>query len=184
MDKREVLLKITNEKIWFNESIFIKIDKTDIPYQHLKFNSNKEIYWRVEMESFNAATGILHATILNYLYSDFVTFSDQKPKKEIKGIVFEKFDWSELEPILSMYQRNQFIEKLFNLNDREIINNTSKQALHNQLNYQTQSFEENFSVDINDTSFMLGYVKFLKHIKRLDKLVEFKIFNDNILPEL
>jgi hypothetical protein len=180
MDNREIFLKITNEKIWFNESIFITIDKTDIPYKNLKFNSYREIYWKVEMKSFNVETGILQVSISNYFYSDFSTFIQQKPKKEIKGIVFEKFDWLQLEQLLSIYKRSEFNDQLINSNDGEI---AIKRDLGNLANYQIQSFEENFSVDINDTSFLLGYVKFTKHIKKLNKPIEFKIYNDDILPE-
>lgn len=47
----------------------------------------------------------------------------------------------------------------------------------------TTIISEIFWVNFNDAHFMLGYVAFKKHIKKIDKNVDFKITNDHILAE-
>lgn len=203
MTNKEILLRMTNDKIWFNDTDFIEISCTDIPFQHLKFNSYRQIYWKVEMKEFDKSSNTLIVEIINYNYSDYSTFLSQKPKSEIKHLEFKTFNWKLLEPLLSSYQKIKFIHQLTNSNEKinennsaekikirtekkiPVINETSLIAenLYSKREPIVTTFIEEFAVDFNDSVFMLGYVRFSRHIKKLNQTVEFKIINENILAE-
>lgn len=206
MKKKEILLKIKNDKIWFNNLDFIEITFTNIPYKHLFFKSNFEIYWKVEMKEFDKNTNKLFLDILNYSYDEQqenlrdgnepLKFLNQKLKKEIKYLEFGKFNWTFLEPQLSNYQIIKFIHQLTDVN--EIIDINKSKTINSEVDNKTfnskkpietirepivETLEEEFAIDFNDSSFMLGYVKFTKHIKKINKTIDFKIVNNNILHE-
>lgn len=205
MNKREILLKINNDRIWFNDTDFIGIGFTDIPYEHISFSARREIYWKVEMNNFDGKTNTLKVNIQDYSYNDLPAFLSQRPKKEIKYLKFEKFNWTFLKPLLSRYQKIKFSNQLINDNDDKIVFKSKKiketgtiqidkkEINSNYLNKVVENtairepiisnFEEEFTVDFNDSTFMLGYVQFTKHIKRLNKSIDFRIPNDNILQE-
>lgn len=200
MTTKEILLKIKNDKIWFNETDFIDIKQTDIPIEHLSFTSSREIFWKVEMKKFDKNSNKLFIEIKHYNCNDLSTFLSQKLKKEIKYLEFGKFNWKYLEPLLSSYQRIKLINQLTNSEDIPYKQKTTKEATFNNTetkshsNYNpefitinrepiTVKLEEEFAIDFNDSVFMLGYVKFSKHIKWLNQTLDFKIENENILTE-
>jgi len=203
MTNKEILLKIKNDKIWFNDTDFIDIKLTDIPFEHLSFNSYKDIFWKVEMIEFDKISNKLRLEILNYNYNDLSTFVSQKPKHEIKYLEFEKFNWKLLEPLLSSYQIIKFISQLTNTGDIRYENKLIKEATYSNIktgqdngntNYLTEfittnktpiitNFDEEFAIDFNDSVFMLGYVKFSRYIKKLNQSIDFKITHENILAE-
>lgn len=53
----------------------------------------------------------------------------------------------------------------------------------NEVNAENVLFEKSYNVELADTTFMLGYIRFEKFIKIFNRTIEFKIYNDNILPE-
>lgn len=203
MTNKEILLKIKNDKIWFNDTDFIDIKLTDIPFEYLSFNSYREIFWKVEMKEFDKNSNKLSIEIINYNYNDLSTFLSQKPKQEIKYLEFGKYNWKLLEPLLSSYQRIKFKNKLINTEDIRLESklikkassgNRNNETIHINTNYQTEyqttkkepiitKFEEEFAIDFNDSVFMLGYVKFSKHIKKINQTLDFKIANEHILTE-
>ena len=195
MTDKEILLKIKNDRIWFNETDFIDIKQTDIPIEHLKFNSYRELFWKVLMKEFDKISNKLSVEIIDYNYSDFKTFVSQKPKQEIRYLEFGKFKWPDLEPLLSIHQRSKFINQLTNINNKysdlkqeqdTISRKSDKNGIEkitiNEAPVVTK-FAEEFAIDFNDSVFMLGYVRFSKYIKKLNQSLDFKITNENILSE-
>lgn len=192
MIDKEILLKIKNDRIWFNETDFIDIKQTNIPIYHLKFNSYRELFWKVIMKEFDKSSNKLSVEIINYNCNDHKAFLNQKPKQVIRYLEFGKFSWDDLEPLLSSYQRIKFINQLININDEahdnkpqqeNSIKELNKVVLNGNVNLQLKNFEEEFAIDFSDSVFMLGYVRFSKHIKKLNQTLDFKIINENILPE-
>lgn len=203
MTKKEILLKIENDKIWFNATDFIENTFTNIPFEHLKFNSYREIFWKVEMKEFDKSSKKLFIDIINYNYNDLSTFLSQKPKQEITYLEFGKFNWKFLEPLLSSYQKIKFIHQLTDSNDKSYeikpildtsFRNVEKVEFREDTNLHFENvkskrepivskFEEEFAIDFNDSVFMLGYVRFSKYIKKLNQTLDFKITNENILTE-
>ena len=182
MANGEILLKITNDKIWFNAIDFIKINRTNIPHLHLTFNSHREIFWKVVMKGYDKLSQKLSVHIINYFADNVSDFLNQKPKNAIKYLEFGSFDWEFLEPILSSYRKSMFDHLLTN-GIREISRQAQEKLPLANLEPIISKLEERFSIDINDCCFMLGYVKFEKYINSLNEKIEIKIPNDNILPE-
>ncbi len=203
MTNKEILLKIKNDKIWFNDKDFIDIKNTDIPIEHLSFKLHKDIMWKVQMKEFNKITNKLSVDIVDYNCKDHLTFLSQTPKKEIKFLEFKNFDWLYLEPLLLYYQPIKFITLLNNFNakpsdtiqkEEKLIKNLDKVNFGESLTLQVGNneikreaivtkFEEEFVIDFNDSVFMLGYVSFSKHIKKFNQTLDFRITNENILTE-
>ncbi|MDR2511076.1 MAG: hypothetical protein LBC89_01135, partial [Bacteroidales bacterium] len=184
MKSKKIFLKITNKKIWFNDTDFIDTKQTDIPIGDLSFKCHREIFWKVQMKSFNKDSGKLFVDIINYDDNDFSTFLSQKPKQKIKYIEFGIFNWTGLEPVLSSYQIIKFADKLTNINDKFHENTISRvEGFETDREPVVTKFEEEFTINFNDSIFMLGYIKFSKHIKKLNQTLEFKIVNENILSE-
>lgn len=201
METKEILLKINNDKIWLNEKDFVLINNTDIPYKHLTFISHKQIFWKVQLKTYNKQSGKLIVEIVDYDCQRNSSFLNQKPKYKINSLEFRTFDWNFLEPILSSYKKSKLKHKLTNFDNQKI---ESKSNQGKQENWSTYSdvkivasinnieekiapvitkFEEEFAIDFNDSTFMLGYIRFSKFIKKLNKNIDFKITNENILPE-
>ena len=57
----------------------------------------------------------LKVKVNDYNTKDISAFSNQSPKKEVLQLLFERFDWEKLEPILTTYQRIKLEEALFNI---------------------------------------------------------------------
>lgn len=190
MTSKEILLKISNDKIWFNDKDFIDIRNTDIPFKYMSFISHRQIFWKVQLKNFSQKSGKLTVDIINYNYPDSSSFDSQKPKQSIKYLEFKTFDWRFLEPMLSSYQKIKFINQLTHIDTKQYDNRSSqekqiKESSKIEIDEEpiVKKFEEEFAVKFNDSDFMLGYIKFSKYIKKLNQNVDFKIANENILPE-
>lgn len=192
---KEIILKIENEKVWFNETDFIDFEKTDIPFEHLRFQKHRQIYWKVKMIAFDKDSRKLNVEIINYSHIDLPKFKSQIPKQEVKSLVFSKFDWRYLEQFLTYYHEKEIKGLLLNYDEKPIdINGDNNQSWNKKtvefnyvpnqyLNPFHSSFEEEFKVEFNDLQFINGNVVFSRFIKRINKNIEFKISNDAILEE-
>lgn len=194
MPDKEIIIKITNDKVWFNDTQFIDIRQTDIPHQHLSFKTYRDIYWKVRLLSFDRETGKLNVEIKEYNIDDHSSFQIQKPKKEITFLTFQSFHWEQLEPLLSSFQRIKFEHLLFHkpIRMEDIERNGLKTKLgEEETNLHSKyppdvmvtTLVEEFTVSYNDCNFVLGGVRFSKRIKCLKQTLDFEIKNDHILPE-
>lgn len=212
MEKKEIIIKITNERIYLNPQLHIPIENTNIPITHLKFRSRGELYWKVEMLEYSEIYKSLLVRVMEYTSTDFSKFNQQSPKKEVQILLFEKFDWLKLEPILSSYQRIKLKEVLDNIESDPYFplgdnsqwaqkridwerNNELLEADENKLKHLVTDIKvknhkpvvsniyDTFKVKFTDAKFMLGYVACKNFIKRLGIDVHFKIPNEHILEE-
>ena len=197
MEQKEIIIKIQNDRVLFNPQLSIDIRQTSIPFEHLKFRTNEDIYWKVEMLEYEPLEKCLKVKILNYKATDISTFTNQPAKREIKKLIFVgKYDWARLDPLLASYVRSRFINELENINDKQssFIERTKQTSF--TTNTKAQQFDlskpikpfvriitEDFWIAFNDAQFMLGNVSFQKHIKKIDRNIDFKISNDHILAE-
>lgn len=195
MAQKEIIIKICNDNISFNPLLSIPIQHTNIPNTHLSFTTRGDIFWKVEMVEYLTDDKCLKVKVNDYNTKDISSFNTQNPKKEVLQLLFEKFDWEKLEPILTTYKRIKLEEALFNIEtkpfskseqfDKKIIedfqNSTSRPG--SEYRPHRTKLEDEFSVNFNDLTFMLGYVSFKKHIKPIDKGLSFKILNQHLLAE-
>lgn len=195
MAQKEIIIKICNDNISFNPLLSIPIQHTNIPYTHLSFTTRSDIFWKIEMVEYLADDKCLKIKVTDYNTKDISSFNNQNPKKEILQLLFEKFDWEKLEPILTTYKRIKLEEALFNIEtkpfskseqfDKKIIDDFQKSTSRPGSEYKPHrtKLEDEFSVNFNDLTFMLGYVSFKKHVKHIDKELSFKIINQHLLAE-
>lgn len=199
MKPKTVILKIHEDKVWFNEEEFLSFSQTNIPYKHLIFKKVSPIYWLAEQENF-VNNEKLVLTVSNYQLEDYSTFSQQRPKKKIKAIEFGKFDWSQLEHQLSFYKKSAFLDQLIgeeiNTEPIEVFNEAEtpfgkaiseeqfkKEFLSKQTPSEKTDITHQFTVDFSSVKIKLGHLEFYKYVPNLDESFCFVIFNDNLLPE-
>ncbi len=139
----------------------------------------------------------LKVKIVDYKATDISTFANQPAKSEIRKLIFVgRYDWSKLEPLLVSYVRSKFIKQLDHINHIQTSFVERPRPTNFNPNEKPQQFhlsEPNgpfirvitvdFWIAFNDAQFMLGYISFKKHIKEIEKSIDFKISNDHILAE-
>lgn len=130
MSKREIILKITNDKIYYNPEEYISTQNSNIPSEHLSFRQHSPLYWKAEMLSYETEQCALKLRVSDYDCQLYDSFKNQKPKKEIKIILFEKFDWQQLEVLLTFYQRIRLTEVLCNIDKDPFSYGEKKKALN------------------------------------------------------
>ncbi len=193
---KTIIIKISNEGIHLNPALFIPIQETNIPIRYMQFHTHKEIYWKVELLGYNTELRQWKVKVLDYNTIDTTKYDKQNPTKEVKQIFFDKLDWTKLETLLSLYQKNMLTGFILNYDDNYI---TEKGISKANPNFLAENIKGNFSarahypfndkinlefsVRFTDAQFKLGYVGFTKYIKELNSNVSFKIVNDYILPE-
>ncbi len=66
MESKSIVLRINQEKVFFNPQISLPTSSTDITVQHLKFNSNSDIFWKVDMISFDKDKKSIYVSVQDY----------------------------------------------------------------------------------------------------------------------
>jgi hypothetical protein len=199
MDLKEIIIKVSNDRILFNPSLSISINQTNIPKEHLTFRTHDDIFWKVEMLEYAETDKCLKVKVNDYNTKDISKFDDQKSKKEIAQLVFEKVDWTEFEPLLSNYQKGGLQDFSFNIDTNPLSQKSSsshnyyKSAFNDFLASPPPTYEEpkpvitkltqEFWITLKEVHFITGAVTFKKKIKRLRKELDFIIKNEHILAE-
>lgn len=200
MGRKEIIIKVNNERIFINPQLSIPIQHTNIPTEFLTFRTHEDIFWKVEVLGYKADVKCLKVSVKEYGLKSISGFDQQEPSKPINTLFFEIFNWGELEPLLTYYHKSKLKEYIFNPNadytpryDDETQPTFKYSSSLANLQYSddqqfdsktfTTTITENFGVYFTDCNFMLGYVTFKKYIKQLEKEVDFKISNEHILAE-
>lgn len=197
MQANEIIVRVTNDGFYLNPHLLIPIDQTNIPKEHLRFTDNADLYWMVEMLGFDSSQNSLKLKVSNYSSDEKNAFKKQVPKKPVKRLLFEKFDWALLEPQLYSYTKSRLLPILFNIDASLLTKGEAEQKPKTEevpkffeikpspmrRNPEVRSLRIGFSVYLKDVHFKLGYVTFSKRIKEVGEEVDFKIPNDHILPE-
>lgn len=201
VESKEIIIKVDNSRIYFNPELFIPIQQTNIPVKHMTLRSREDIFWKVEMFNYKEINKCLKVIVKDYNTSDIENFDKQNPNKPIKELLFEKFDWQKLQPLLTYYKKSELTEHLFNIDYDSFLNNeeqlhlpfktasvladnlTSTSDLEFEQKPNSHSISEDFWVQFTDAHFILGYVTFKKQVKAINKELDFRIPNENILAE-
>ncbi|MFN8279853.1 MAG: hypothetical protein U0V49_06170 [Saprospiraceae bacterium] len=198
MKNRELIIKIDNQRVYFSHDYSVSIHDTNIPVRYLMFNVRRDIFWKVRMEQYIADEKILVLKVLDYESVIHDSFHDQKPKKEINKIVFDKFDWDKIETQLSFYQKSELTRHLreieSNQTSRNAGNSNKKQVRkpkdrfekssdNSNESFEVQELKIQFWVAFNDAQIGMGKVFFNKYIKETSSELYFEIINDHLLPE-
>lgn len=201
MDKKTIIIRIQNEGVSFNVDNKVPIKNTNIPIHSLKFRTNEEIYWLVELEKYSNTDKCLTIKVLDYKPTDVSTFKKQIPKNEIEKIVFaDKFDWDYLEPQLISYRKNNLLSLIFNSDKREqerikgsrsssFSNASGKNSEFQSISAAhvypivSRTIKETFSVNFRDSKIEAGCISFNRKLSEFGIQINFVVANSNLLPE-
>lgn len=211
MPLTDIIIKIDNKYILFNQTLSIPIRNSNLPMDHMRFRFNDDIFWRIELKQYFEETKCWHVKVLDYNVENTITFDKQKSTRQIEKIEFDKLDWQKLEPQLSSYQEIRLIDNLYNHNINtipktetiyqqiEVPFNKSSYEISEEIpiirikpeseNYNipkgpsTEFININFSINFREATFTNGYVIFKKFIKKVGTQIDFKIENDCLLEE-
>lgn len=207
MQKRLRILKISENKIFITPNDSISFHQTNFPRDCFGFKSNKEIYWQVELINYDEITNSIDVNVLDYQPNDLSSFNNQLQRKAVEHLNFKELKWGELEPLLSWYKPIEFEQLTHNTNkqkklserllsNREVLDAAlivDKPSINPKLNFENDTppnpdekfmeFNLSFKYYFKDASFKLGFVSFNKYLDDIGREVEFKIYNNEILPE-
>lgn len=203
MTLKEIIIRIDNQAIYFNPNFSIPIQKTNLPFDSMKFRTVEEIYWKAELLNYLEETKCWNLRVLDYNVMDLSNFKRQKPSKAIENICFEKLDWLKLEPQLSSYQVIKLQQLIYNYEPPMVKHDYKPEFKFSQSKYATQELLDapipiveikpqgprieqlrfDFSVSFIEAIFLNGFVSFKRHVQKLQDKIEFKIQNDHIIDE-
>lgn len=208
----ELIIKVDNQVIHLCPGLTVPTRQTNIPIDYCKFRSHKDIFWKVQLLQYNAATKCWKMQVVDYFVNDIKNFERQKSTREVERIAFEPFDWLRFERNLISYQKNQLLNVLHNHDTdsffREEVTQTPaknlsatnfyNQTINDHLNQEQPSLDAfiqaerqpivetlkvEFSVYFTDANFKDGNVIFSKNIKEFGDQIDFKIKNDYVRAE-
>jgi hypothetical protein len=192
MEKKKVIIKLHQRKIWFNESLSVDFSASNLPLKSMKMNPALSVYWLLEQSGFDKVSGELEVKVINYFLRDFETFSSQNPKASINSIRFTDLaDANSLALAVQYYSREMNkLDKALEEGYKEFSGtDPAQQDAVSKKNPLFRTYEEKEKVEVNfevwfkDTAFKLGYIVFDKDIRELKQMLHFKIANDFLLPE-
>ena len=96
----QIIIRVDNERIYFNPIVSISWSQTNIPKEHFKFK--REVYWRAELIQYTEENKYWEIKVLDYSVTEIETFSRQKPSKDVLGLNISPLDLEQLEPLLFM----------------------------------------------------------------------------------
>lgn len=176
MEKKEIIIKVCNERIFLNLELSIPIHNTNLSKELLIFPKPRVLYCKVEMLNYKSDEKSLKVKVKQYYLTDITGFNFQKPTRVIEKLLFENFDLSVIETVKYGYDHATV--------PLQIIPSTNESTL-SQLNKESNvwTIKEEYRIGFNKTHFNLGSVSFSKYVKKINQEVEFKIANDHILEE-
>jgi len=101
---KTMFVKISNIRIYFNESDSIRIEDTNIPHENLRFNTEyKEIFREVELIEFVKVHEELSVKVSDYSPGNTDSFQDQRCKYPFTRIKLDLIDWCQVKSRQSSY---------------------------------------------------------------------------------
>lgn len=194
MANKEFIVLVSNKEIAFNPSFSVSTRMTNllIPLA-MRFSESKETYWKVTQTNYGANSSTLTIKVTDYYPKDISGFStNPMPKRPINSIVFEPFNWQLLKGCLSFYHKKLLINYLYNTEDPEYNDPTTKSWT---IAYKTRepgdsqkkisTFKYDFWMPFSEIKFDNGKVIFEKTIiiHSINEVVHFEIFNDHLRQE-
>ena len=201
----ELIIQIDNEKVVLSPNLAIPLNETNFPYRSCTLSSHQPIFWKIALLEYNTENFSWRVKVVDYCATDESRLKRQKATRLVKQIVFEKFDWNELETLLSGYQKakmhamleqgsasesdsrvkearvEEFDEVALGVAmERDVsLSEIDSASPPTRIHY----YNIEFNVSFADASFCLGYVEFRKYQRVVDSEICFKIPNDTLLPE-
>jgi hypothetical protein len=160
---KQLIIKVDNQFIHLCPELSISIINSNFPYQFCKFRTHQDIYWKVELISFDSQKKCLILNVIEYQVKIVDDFFLQIPKKVVTQIEFESFDWTQLEPLLSSYQKIHFLNLLKNQEASSIYENHSTEKTWS--NFPGKNASINFNSKENQIDEFLTNLDAIEYLK-------------------
>jgi len=211
MPIKDIIIKIDNKHIHFNQTLSIPVRNSNLPMDSMTFRFTDDIFWKIELIQYSDETKCWHAKVIDYSVKNIETFNKQKSTRQIDRLEFDKLDWKQLEPQLCSYQAIKLVDILYNHNISTVpATETIYQQTEAPFNKSSYKIPEevpstkyrpeiesynvpkgpfiehlniNFSVKFQEATFINGSVKFKKYIKKIATEIDFRIENNCLLEE-
>ncbi len=167
---KHIIIRVTNDKIFFNENLSIALSATNLPCGEFKFVENRTIFWQVDMVSYDKTDAALTIRVINYRPAKLEEFKLQKPKAEIKKIYFVDLFWPAFNADLSFYKKSSFATLL--TEQMPMLPDSEDVLVH-----------LNVKVPFNKASFGMGFVEWQQKFHWNSECQQVRIHNPHILPE-
>jgi len=145
------------------------MSSTNLPFQHFKLVENRKLIYEAEMVQYDKSFGVLTLRIINYKPTMIDEFINQKPKKEVKNIIFIDLYWPAISQDMSFYNKSYFSDIL-------VDTMPTKKMADTYVHVKAD-------ISIQKMRFGQGYVCFDYTFRWETRKHEIKIYNAHILPE-
>lgn len=192
MNKQEFIVKIDNNRVFFNSDLSISFEETNLPFnEYLKFKP--KIYWRVKLLEFSTLNNELKVEVLDYNNKDIERFENQKAKNSPPKLIFKlPFDWNSIYEISYLNQKNKLVEFGFIIDQPLKSNYKTQNRTINNFDHKNTSIKSNqkeqkktFSVKVpfNNTVFKLGRIAFNGRLSGINEELFFDVENEHIIEK-
>lgn len=181
---KEIIIKIWNNAIWFNEECCIPLANSNLSPKFMTFRK-QEIYWRVWMTDFIDGK-VLKVNVIDYEIEDLTLFFNQVPKRKVEFLGVNSISWDKLAPLLIAGRKEEIravIPLQMKADDVDYLESDSTKETVSQRLPVIDFYNDTLRINFHDVFFRLGYVTFDQYIEKFDRVIGFKIPNENILPE-
>lgn len=184
--EKYIILKITNQGVFYNENTFIGWESTNFPSKNeFNFNEREGVFWRAKLLSFDRENSQLNVEIVDYqIFQKEESFISQKAKFGFKKIWFSRLRWLELQKVLNFYVPTSFNEISDSAEQDAIRKNKDEKSVdYSEVTIEGKRLEVSFRHPLMDAKFKMGYVEVEKKLKGVSGTTKIKLFNNNIIPE-
>jgi hypothetical protein len=192
-DKRHIILKVTDDGLFYNEQHFFHWKQTNFPAKYdFAWREHYPIYWKVEMLNYDRDHKILDVYVENYNESDSTTFNKQAPKGDIKEIHFHRLRWSVLQTQLRSYLNSSFlylqgdeadVSPQTLVKDVKSFRTPNSIDAHEIEKTKITDLLISIKVDIMDFKFKTGCVECIQFFQEIDESLLIRLYNDMLLPQ-
>ena len=187
MKSREVIIKVTSDKVYFNNDLALPLSSTNLPCENLNADN---IFWQVQQLKYEPDDCCLIVKVTDYFYrlENDSEFNNQQPKKAIQFLQFhELISPKMLKSAINYYKKNVLkkssVEIRQPLPSESILNIPDLNNDPYIVPQPVEKLKKTFSIHFKDANFKLGYVTFDKYIPELRQAISFEIENEDILAE-
>ncbi|MEM7572245.1 MAG: hypothetical protein AAF433_05075 [Bacteroidota bacterium] len=192
MSQRLLILRMTNQAIFFNRKEKLDWSATNFPKKAASFREQEPVYWLVNMLDYVYQSGRLKVEVLEYELTDeeLEGFLEQKMKKPVRKLKFLPLDRDLLRAQLSYFSPVD-LEPIF---EPQVLQEAAE-----ELSWQLPQSPDNspapppepipirrsiqFNVQLSSLEFRLGEVVGTTHIDPFPEPVSFRINNEFVIPE-
>jgi len=165
---KTLILKFTGQKCYFNPSVFIELNQTNLPTEEFAF-SNKGVYWLTQMTAFNKENKALSLSVINYNLKINSEWKNQNPKSSIDHLFFVHIDWELFKNNIAYYTAS--CKKLIPTQD----------DYKKQIPASLATIEH--TVSLSQATIEAGFISYYKKVKWAEEKIQFKVPHPLMIPE-